>query len=168
MKHRGILASVKGLLAAAGLMVIGVSQAHAVDGKEYAGSACVPYGTNNRYPSYNFSAIGNPSATQWLYLDCPAVHDARNISSGWVRVMDLHYYSDVTCSLNSIYFSGGAVWGWGTPERSSVGSSANTQQLAFGGVGASDIAHYYYSCRIPPTFNGNLSYITSYQVIEND
>jgi hypothetical protein len=148
------------------MVLLSVLPVHALDGKNYPGSMCVRWsGTST--PIYNFSAIGNPSATTDLRLDCPVIKDATNISSGWVRVIDQHYSDNVGCNLNSLYRSGGSYVGWWTPWVSSVGSSGNPQHLGFGSVGANSLTHYYYSCRIPPTYGGNLSYITSYNVTEN-
>jgi hypothetical protein len=168
MRHHNFLKSAKAALAAFVLATLGATQAHAVDGKNYPGSMCVPWGAN-RTPTYYYSAIGNPSTSTDLLLDCPIVRDSitNTIQSGWVKAIDQHYYDNVSCRLDSIYFSGGAAWGWSSPTLSSSGSSGNPQHLAFGGVGANNTAHYYYSCRIPPTFNGNVSSITSYQVNEN-
>jgi len=165
-KHPGIW--YVALLAVALGMTIGASFALAGDGKIYPGSMCVRYaGTGT--PSYNFSAIGNPSATQWLYLDCPVIHDTigGNINKGWVRMIDQHYSSDVRCSLNSYYRSGNAFWGWWTANKSTSGSGAHPQHITFNGIGANSLAHYYYSCRIPPRYSGNTSYITSYNVEED-
>ena len=96
MKRHILLTSLKTAFVAVVLAAVSVSQTHALDGHVYAGSSCVPFGTN-RYPGYNFSAIYNPSASQRLYLDCPTVHDSINntISSGWVRVIDMHYSNNV-------------------------------------------------------------------------
>lgn len=146
---------------------VGVSQAHAVDGKIYTGSSCVRWsGTTS--PIYNFSAIGNP-ADSWLYVDCPVIHDSINasINSGWVKVIDQNYTYNARCNLNSIYRNGGSWWGWWTPNQSSAGSSSSPQTLSFGGIGSNSISHYYYSCRIPPIYSGNRSYLISYKVDEN-
>ena len=167
MQARPLLTAVQRILVAVVMVALGILPAHALDGKNYPGSMCVRWaGTST--PVYNFSAIGNPSATTDLRLDCPVVKDAASIQSGWVRVIDQHYNDDVGCSLNSFYRSEGGYVGWWTPWVSSSGSSPNPQHLGFGSVGANSLTHYYYSCRIPPTYAGNISYITSYHVTEND
>ena len=150
------------------LGTVGVSPIHAADAKIYPGSMCVRYdGTNT--PGYNFSAIGNPSDSTWLLLDCPIVrdHTDRTISSGVVQVIDLHFSEQVYCSLNSFYRSGDAFLGWWTQPKASSGTSTGQQTLSFGGVGSNSLAHYYYSCGIPPKYNGQVSYIISYKVNEN-
>jgi hypothetical protein len=167
MQTRRFVATLTLSLVTIAMATLGISQVHAVDGKNYPGSMCVRWsGTST--PVYNFSAIGNPSSTTWLYLDCPAVKDASNIASGWVRMLDRHYSSNISCRLYSVYASTGGYYGWVTPVVSSTGSSANPQHRPFGGIGGNSIAHYYYSCSIPPTYSGYVSYITSYQVSEND
>ena len=154
-------------LVALGIVVLSALQVHAGDGKTYPGSLCVRWsGTST--PIYEFSAIGNPSATTELRLDCPVIKDGANIASGWVGVVDRHYSDDVGCNLNSFYRSGSGYVLNSTPWIRSVGSSGNAQQLPFGGVVANSLTHYYYSCRIPPTYTGNISYITTYHVIENE
>ena len=72
MKPRHLLTAWKMALFAMGIVVLSAVQVHASDGKNYPGSLCVRWsGTST--PVYNFSAIGNPSATTELRLDCPVV-----------------------------------------------------------------------------------------------
>jgi hypothetical protein len=99
-----------------------------------------------------------------------AVHDASNISSGWVRVTDQNFDRDVRCTLNSVYRDtvNSALYLWFYGPISSVGTSPNVQQLNFGGVGANSLSHYYYSCVIPRTYNGVVSWLHTYQIVEND
>ena len=154
------------MLTAVFMAAIGAPPVYAGDSKIYPGTMCVRWsGTNT--PTYEFGAIGNPSST-WLYIDCPAVHDVlgKNISSGWVGMIDQNYDADIRCRLTSVYRSGNAYTFWETPELGSTGSSANPQNISYGGVYSNGSTHYYYSCRIPPAFNGNVSRITSYQVNE--
>lgn len=154
-----------GLLA----VIMGFSPAGAEDGKLYPGSMCVRYaGTST--PSYNFSAIGNPSTSSWLYVDCPVVHDSMNhsIRNGYVNMIDMNYSSNVRCSLNSFYRSGGSWYGWWSPSKSSSGSGSSPQRIYYSGLGSNSSSHYYYSCQIPPRYSGNTSYLGSYYVSEND
>lgn len=122
-------------------------------------------------PTYNNSAIGNPAATT-LYLDCPVIHDSINhrIHSGWVKVFDRHFTAPVSCNLNSLYPSGTGFFGWWTSFQSSSGGSSTSpvETLTFGSLSSNPTAHYYYSCQIPPTYSGYVSYITSYKVNENE
>ncbi len=167
MKPRHLLTAWKMARFAMGIVALSAVQVHAVDGKNYPGSLCVRWsGTST--PVYNFSAIGNPSATTELRVDCPVVKDASNIQSGWVLVVDQHDNDGIGCNLNSLYRSGGGYAGWSTPWVSSVGRSDDAQPLGFGSVGSNNLTHYYYSCRIPPTDAGRISYITSYHVRENN
>jgi hypothetical protein len=150
-------------------ITMSASLALAEDGKIYPGSLCVRYaGTST--PSYNFSAIGNPSNSSWLYLDCPVIHDSINgsIHDGWVDTIDSHYSSDVRCSLNSFYRSGSSWYGWWSPNRHSSGSGSHKQRLYYSGLGSNSSSHQYLSCRIPPRYSGNTSYIISYRVDENN
>ena len=155
------------LISLVSVLALGVSSGMAGDGKLYPGSMCVRYaGTST--PAYNFSAIGNPSTTSWLYLDCPVIHDtiSSNVKNGWVRMIDQSYTNALRCSLNSFYRSGGSFYGWWTANKSSSGSGSHPQHITYSGIGANSLAHYYYSCRIPPKYSGNTSYITSYYVEE--
>jgi hypothetical protein len=156
------------LLVALFMVMTGALPALAADGKIYPGSMGVRYaGTST--PTYNFSAIGNPSTTSWLYLDLPAIHDsiAGNINKSWVRVIDQHYSANVSCKLFSVYRSGCGFSAWVSPTRYSTGSSCAEQVLLPGGVGANSKSHYYFSCKIPPKYNNNSSYIISYYVEED-
>lgn len=147
------------------MMIAGVLPALA-DGKIYPGSMGVRTGGTST-PCYDHSAIGNPSNDSWLLLDLPVIHDSipGHILRGWVRVIDQHHDSNVCCSLNSFYRNGCSWVGWWT-QRCSSGWGCHAQHIPFGGIGANNISHYYYTCKIPPRDNGNISYITSYFVDE--
>ena len=154
------------LLAFAVLAVMGLSTAQAGDAKVYPGSMGVRWAGTNP-PSFLYSAIGNPSATSWLYVDLPIINDSDNgISRGWVRAIDMNPSYDVTCSLNSMYRYGPDWYGWWTPTKSTAGSASYAQILEFGSLGGSGIAHYYYTVKIPPKYGANISYITSYRAEE--
>jgi hypothetical protein len=166
--HRSAPAMFITLLVALFMVMIGALPALAADGKIYPGSMGVRYaGTST--PTYSCSAIGNPSTTSWLYLDLPAVHDtvAGNINTSWVRVIDQHYNADISCQLCSVYRCGCGFCGWFSPTKYSSGSNCIEQVLSPGGVGANDHSHYYFSCKIPPRYNNNTSYIISYYVEED-
>ena len=141
----------------------------AADAKTYPGSMCVRWSGSS--PSYNTSAIGNPSSTQWTYLDCPVINDdmGADTQSSVVRVLDRHYSSDVRCSINSAYWNNtnDQFYGWWGSNISSSGSGNDLQVLNTGGIGGSgSTVHTYFSCRIPPTYNGNRSYTISYYANE--
>ncbi len=164
----GVRAMFITLLVALSMVMSGALVASAADGKIYPGSMGVRYaGTST--PTYNCSAIGNPSTTNWLYLDLPAIHDviSGNIKRSWVRVIDQNYRDDIYCRLYSVYRSGCGYAGWTSPARWSSGSNCIEQVLSAGGVGANTRSHYYFSCRIPPKYSNNTSYIISYYVEED-
>ena len=86
---------------------------------------------------------------------------------------DRNFAAYIHCVLWSVYRSdtGSIVMifeGHAKPSEVSVGSSPNVQELQFGPVGATAKTHYYYSCSIPPTYNGYVSYVHTYQIVEND
>jgi len=154
------------MLMFAALAVVGAPSVQAGDGKVYPGSMGVRSGGTST-PKIFFSAIGNPSTDNWLYVHLPIINDSNNgIQRGWVRVIDMNSRSNITCSLNAIYRSGPDWYGWWTPARSSSGKASYDQILTFGSVGGSGIAHFYYSASIPPMDGGNTSYITSYRAEE--
>jgi hypothetical protein len=168
MQLRQLVTAFKALLIVLSLVVLSAVPVHAVDGKNYPGSMCVRF--SGPTPVYGQSAIGNPSTTAELRLDCPVVKDENNIRSGWVRVIDRHTTASVGCNLNCVSRSGSTPTACSTPLFVSVGSSDTTQHLSFGSLTCSacnSFAHYYYSCRIPPTQAGT-SWIWTYQVLEND
>jgi hypothetical protein len=116
----------------------------------------------------NFSAIGNPSRTEELRVDCPAVkdEDSRGTHDGWFRAIDVNRSANVRCNINSIFRSNSEWRGWWTPTRSTSGFGSHVQHVSFPeDLGANDVSHYYFSCVIPTADTGT-SYITSYQVRE--
>lgn len=141
----------------------------ASDGKIYPGSMGVRYaGTST--PCLSHSAIGNPSATKWLYLDLPAIHDkiAGKIKKSWVRVSDRNCKANIRCRLVTRYRCGCGWCGWvGPGPKYSKGCKCYEQVLNTGGANANKRSHYYFSCRIPPKYNNKISYINSYYVEEN-
>ncbi len=161
------------LSALVGLSAMAVVPVHAWDNdaKVYPGAMCVRYsGAVGDNVNLNFSAIGNPSSTHTLRVDCPVIHD--EIGDGtlgaWFRAIDQSYSASVNCNVNSIYRSGSTWRGWWTPTRGTSGAGTHAQHVNFGeNLGANGVSHYYLSCRIPPRYNGRISYITSYQVLED-
>ena len=156
------------------LVIAGVLPALADDGKIYPGSMGVPISVDDHgrllEPCYEYGAIGNPSDDTWLDLYLPAIHDAHNIDSSWVRVIDKSYEGDISCQLFSRYRFGCTYSGWFSPRQSSRGSGCNEQLLSAGWVGANSRSHYYFECSIPPRYGDDdktISYIISYKVREN-
>ncbi|PXF60270.1 MAG: hypothetical protein C4B58_00040 [Deltaproteobacteria bacterium] len=169
-KSAGILfvASLLALL----MVIAGALPALAADGKIYPGAMGVPTPCDgNNRPTYSYGygwgAIGNHSATSWLYLDLPAIRDAHGINKSWVRVIDRHDSADIRCQLHSTFWYGHIYCGWFSPYMYSSGSGSHEQVLSLGGVGANTISHYYFSCRIPPKYNNGQSCINSYYVEED-
>lgn len=144
--------------------------AFAADGKIYPGSMGVKWKTSEPDPVLSFSAIGNPSATKPLRLDLPVIHDSINhsIKNGWVKAIDMHYSENISARLMSIYRNGCQWYGWGSPTRTTSGSNCAAQTLSFGSLSSNSSAHYFYSCSIPPIYNGQASFIVSYKVDEKD
>ena len=151
------------------MVTTGALPALAGDAKIYPGCMGVrTSGTST--PTYYNGTIGNPSATSWLNLVLPAIHDtiAGNINKSWVRVIDRNCSSNIRCRLFSRYKSGWGWYGWISPTRYSSGCSGwGEQVLNTGGVGANTRSHYYFSCSIPPKYNNRISSINSYYVEED-
>jgi hypothetical protein len=166
MSPRLLVPMCKVVLLVLGIMALSAVPVQAEDGKNYPGSMCVRFA--GPAPFYHNSGIGNPGSTD-LLVDCPAIKDATNIRSGWVRVVDRNPNADVRCELRSLIRAGSTWDGCGTGFVSSAGNPVTTLHLSFPGLSCSTpLHHYFYSCRIPPAVNGSISYITSYQVNEND
>jgi hypothetical protein len=144
--------------------------AFAADGKIYPGSMGAKWSSNEPDPVLSFGAIGNPSATKWLRLDLPVIHDSINhsIKDGWVKAIDMHYSGNISARLYSVYRNGCSWYGWLSPSQATSGVNCAAQTLSFGALGSNSSAHYYYSCSIPPTYSGQVSYIVSYKVNEKE
>jgi hypothetical protein len=147
----------------------GALQAHAFSfGHYYPGESCV-----NRTPTvdpYYFSgAIGNPSTTEWLYLDCP-MDRATAYDTGTVDVIDQNGYTgyDVSCAQVGVHwnYNTASYYTGGTKNSSGVGTQKQT--LSFGVATGAFPTVYYYSCAIPPAYGGNKakSYIETYSSSE--
>lgn len=137
------------------------------DQKIYPGSMGVKF--SGATPNYFYSSIGNPSTTTTMHVDLPVVNDTNTaVESSWVKVLDRHYNSNLSCSLNTAYWNNtyDTFYGsWGA-SVTSTGSSNNVQTLNTGtATGAAD-RHIYVSCTIPPAYSGNFSHIVSYSVDE--
>lgn len=153
-------------------LVLGLASTtlQAGDAKSYPGSMGVKYAGADVV--LNYSAIGNPSGSQWSYVDLPIINDdmSNDIRYSGVRVLDRHYSSNVRCSVNTAYWnnSSDTFYGWWGANVSSSGSGNDAQYLNTGGVGGKgSTTHSYFSCRIPPAYAGNRSYIISYYVNED-
>ena len=166
--HRSARAIFITLLVALFMVMTSALPALASDGKIYPGSMGVrSSGTST--PIILWSAIGNPSSGSWLYLDLPVIKNTKagNINKSWVRVIDQHYKENVSCKLCSVYRSGCIYTGSFSPTKESSGSGSNEQVLLPGGVTANSQSYHYFSCKIPPKYSNNTSYIISYFVEED-
>ena len=149
------------------MMMIGTLPALAGESKIYPGSMGVRYaGTST--PTYNCSAIGNPSTSSWLYLDLPAIRGPwSKTKQSYVSVIDRHPSANIRCRLCSVYQWDCKKYVWCSQTRYSSGSGCHEQMLDTGGVKVAFSSHLYFSCRIPPRYNNNTSYIISYYVRED-
>ncbi|NOT55155.1 MAG: hypothetical protein HOP18_11155 [Deltaproteobacteria bacterium] len=169
-----------GILTAVVMATLGLSQAHAVDGKLYPGSMCNRFaGATTVLPTLNASRLLNPSTTTVLRLDCPVIHDsiAPNLQSGYVDVIDQNFSGDVVNNENNQVcaelFSTSQVLSSfltirSTGRRCTTGASATSKRLFVGGLPANSNAHYFYGITLPPKFSGFESAVISYRVDENE
>ena len=168
--HRNARAIFITLLVALFMVTTGALPALAGDGKVYPGSMGVRY-SGTFTPTYNCSAIGNPSATQHLYLDLPIIKDVigGHINKSWVRVTDRHRYSSISCAVCNRYRCGFGWCGQTKTKYSSGWSGWGEQLLNTGAIGTNKNTreHYYFSCRIPPKYYNKISYINSYYAEES-
>lgn len=156
-----------GILVALGIAGIG-SHAFAADAKNYPGSNCVQWSGPDS-AVYSFSRIGNFSSTNFIFLDCIAINDVqgKGVSSSWVSVIDRNTVADIRCQLVTAFVnSSGGVIAMSADPVESIGSGPEAQVLDTGAADSNELAHYYLSCRIPPTDGGAVSYISTYQINE--
>jgi hypothetical protein len=134
----------------------------------YPGESCV-----NRSPAINpyyFSgAIGNPSTTDWLYVDCP-MDRASTFDTGAVDVIDQNGYTgyDVSCAQVGVHWNYNTATYYTGGTRNSSGAGTQKQTLSFAEAPGAFPSVYYYSCSIPPAYGGakSKSYIETYSVSE--
>jgi len=145
----------------------------AQDGKVYPGASCHRESGSTSFRYTQKGSMVNTSATQDLWVICPAVNERLEhpINDGWVKVVDRHETEGFMCAAYSQSRNASSGWstqfsGW----RYSSGANFNTQTLVFNGPFGfkNDVSHYYVLCNIPPTFNGAASYISSYRIDEQD
>ena len=118
----------------------------------------------------SYGSISNPSSTQWLYVDLPAIHDSidHSIANAWVDVIDQHPTSNIRLRMQSVYRSGSYIYGWFGPYRYSFSYGSFKQNMSLPGVGANENAHYIIGAAIPPSYNGRRSFIVSYKISEGE
>jgi hypothetical protein len=148
-------------------LLFGTKTVLAGDAKTYPGSMCTRYAGSQ--PSYHYSFIGNPSDSQWLYLDCPVINDSmvHDLARSWVATIDRNHRRghDITCTVVTAYWRDDAphlvVWLGETKNSDTQGDGLS--RLDTGRVGgAGEDVHTYFSCKIPPTYYGHLSHIVNY------
>lgn len=154
------------LIAILGLLSSATS--YADNEKLYPGSMCIPLGFEQPTPFINFGEINNPSSTKWLSVDCPIIRDnpGGHIKRGYVNMFDQNYNYNISCRLASVHRSGAGFTGWWYQNKSSAGSIEKVQKSIFGKQHSISGYHYFYSCTIPPKYNGNMSGISSYSARE--
>lgn len=161
-------------LVAGFITAINLSPAYAFDTKNYPGAMCVrTYGSGGTYVNWWAGGISNDDDNYSLHITCPVIKDvmAQGISSGSIRVWDTHYRESIDCNLSSYRFeTNGHVGSWTPTVSSSDSSNQQTLQvLSFGAPApnnTSSNSHYFYTCKIPPRYQGLASFISSYSVIE--
>ncbi len=150
---------------------LGSPQAFAASYTVYPGNMCVKLdGGANITRTYG--SVENHSPTQWLYMDCNVVNDIySNIASGWIRTTDRHPSAEIWCTLfqlvrrpqdSTIYF---------VASNSHTGGETNRVQTLYydrvdPSVTVGSTSHNFYTCYIPPTYNGLVSGIHDYSFIE--
>ena len=134
----------------------------------YPGESCVNRSPNIA-PYYFSGAIGNPSTTEWLYLDCP-MDRAATYDTGDVDVIDQNGYTgyDVSCAQTGVYWNYNTVTYYTGGTKASSGVGTQKQTLSFAATPRPFGSVYYYNCVIPPAYGGtkNKSYIETYSVSE--
>ena len=134
----------------------------------YPGESCVNLSPGIN-PYYFSGAIGNPSETQWLYVECP-MDRATTYDTGTVDVIDQNFYTgyDVSCAQVGVHWNYNTVTYYTGGTKNSSGGGTQKQTLSFASAPGAFPSVYYYSCAIPPTYGGNKarSYIETYSVSE--
>jgi hypothetical protein len=137
-------------------------------GRYYPGESCV-IRSPTVTPYYFSGAIGNPSTTDWLYVDCP-MDRATAYDTGSVDVIDQNGYTDydVSCAQVGVHWNYNTATYYTGGTRNSSGVGTQKQTLSFGVATGAFPTVYYYSCVIPPAYGGNKakSYIETYGVSE--
>lgn len=146
-------------------------QAMASDQKVYPASMCNKYaGAGSAVDGYG--SLRNDSTAGYVYLDCPVIrdHPASDISSGFVQVTDRDFNQNAGCYLAQVYRANNnsSVVFYSNGYRYTDGSGEALRVLNFGPpANAVPYGQYYYSCMIPPVYQGQVSEIHLYSVTEN-
>lgn len=153
------------------LLIMNIAIVNADDAKTYPGSMGVDKSGLLKISS---SAIGNTSTTRYAYVDLPIINDEsyQEIKYSWVKAVDRNPNRNVSvkCSLYSVQLtSSSRVYGFfGQAKTTSLNNKE--EKLMTGGLSTNSgyqQYHEYFSCRIPPAYNRNLSYIHSYHATED-
>ncbi len=134
------------------------------DAKRYPGSMCVRWA--GPQPVLDFSSIYNPSNSAVTRVDCPIVKDRpyQNMSSANVRFLNRHPTQLVSCYLTSVVRT---TTGW-TQTSVLRNAGPGLVTLAYPAQArASDFAHWYFSCSIPPRSTTGPTHLLSYYTNEN-
>jgi hypothetical protein len=161
-----VMVSVVGLAA-----TLRAPHAFAIDFKVYPGTTCVKLAGGANI-TRDMGSIENRSPTAFLFIDCNVVNDVYlHITQGWIQTTDRHPSEDIGCNLVQVMrrYQDSAVVFWINGQHT-AGAANNVQILHYGRAdpnfttGAA--SHNFYTCQIPPTYDGAVSQIHSYSVIE--
>lgn len=149
-------------------LALGVSvTAVAEDGKIYAAAECVDVSSGSDVRYYGGRAYNNGTATRTI--ECPIVKDSigsTQIHDAHFYVKDLHFTSNVSCSLWTQAATTSGAWGWYT-SRSSSGTNTNPQQLLYPAQPIyANHGYGVFRCSVPGRYSGQASWLVSYRADE--
>lgn len=158
-----------------GISAINPSPVYAFDTKNYPGIMCVKSsGSGGTVANQWGGGISNNNWRNSLDIYCPVIKDVmrRGIQGGKIRVWDTHYKQDIVCQLFSHRFEDGGQVVAMTPAMKTSGSNTlqDLTELRFRPPApqahTNRNSHYWFNCKLPPTYNGLASYVSSYSVTE--
>lgn len=145
--------------------------AFGMDRWAYPGSQCVRW-KGPLQPGLTSSTMFNPSTDEDLSVDCPVIIWSETWPKAvWIDVIDSHTDRDVECSFVYRNYTETGIDGYSTPRKQSSGFSSFVQRLKFDaeleGKPGLPRGHAFFSCKIPPRDDSEVSGIVKY-VVEND
>lgn len=152
-----ILCSVVASMASAGIVM--------ADSKIYPGELCRGRASAmTMIDVWRGRAFNVDSYEHWVH--CPVVRDIVDVGGAgdaWVKVVDRHYYDDVSCGMWSQNVDSYDGWSGYVVSRSSSGSSTSVQTLYFPTLSNySTYSSYTMECLMPGRYAGNSSQIVAY------
>ena len=122
-------------------------------------------GENLQY-HYN-GKISNHSTNSEAWVVCPiTLYNSKTVDAQ-VRVIDRHYSDDITCVLKSLRYYNPVNSNSHSSTKKTSGSSDSVKWLYFDPVPGFTDGSFFLYCKIPPKYNGNVSYIINYEAWEN-